>query len=426
MVTTMSGSSGPDPEEAAACMTTPDLSAAAPDYPATRDAACPFAPPPVLGALAEQAPLSRVTIWDGSTPWLVTGYEQQRALLGDERVSVDEHRHGFPLFSQSMKDTLEHRPAMVFNLDGAEHRRLRKILTKAFTAKRVQSLRPAIQRIADELIDAMLAGPKPADLVESLAVPLPSLMICELLGVPYADRDFFQQRSTIGVSRHATAEESGASIKELTDYLIGLVRSKKDDPADDVLSDIAQRVTTGEVSEIEGGLLGLQALVAGHDTSANMIALGTAALLRHPDQLAVLRETDDPGAVASATEELLRYLTIPHIGQRRIATADIEIAGRRIREGDGVIIDLPTGNRDPAVFDDPGRLDLDRPQGKHQAFGFGPHQCVGQQLARAELQVVYGTLFRRIPTLALATDFDEIDFKYDAVAFGVHALPVTW
>lgn len=407
-------------------MTVHDLPAIAPEYPARRDAARPFAPPPVLSAVAQRAPLSRVTIWDGTTPWLVTGYEQQRALLGDERVSVDEHRPGFPLFSEAMKDTLEHRPAMVFNLDGAGHRRLRKILTRAFTAKRVQSLRPAIQRITDELIDAMLDGPKPADLVEALALPLPSLMICELLGVPYEDRDFFQRRSAAGVDRHASAEESGASVRELTEYLIGLVRSKKDAPGDDVLSDVAQRVAAGEVSEVEGGLLGLQALVAGHETSANMIALGTAALLRNPEQLPVLRETDDPAVIATATEELLRYLTIPHAGQRRIATADIEIAGEVIHEGEGIIIDLPTGNRDSAVFDDPDRLDLRRPQGKHQAFGFGPHQCVGQQLARAELQIVYAALLRRIPTLALATEFDEIEFKHDALAFGVQALPVTW
>ncbi|MCP2253820.1 Cytochrome P450 [Prauserella aidingensis] len=407
-------------------MTAPDVRAAAPDYPAKRDAACPFAPPPVLRALAEEAPLSRVTIWDGSTPWLVTGHESQRALLGDERVSVDEHRAGFPLFSQAMRDTLEHRPAMVFNLDGAEHRRLRKILTRAFTAKRVQALRPAIQRITDELIDAMLAGPKPADLVTSLAVPLPSLMICELLGVPYEDRDFFQERSAVGVGGTASAEESGASMQALTEYLIGLVRSKKETPGDDVLSDIAERVTAGELSEVEGGLLGLQALVAGHETSANMIALGTVALLRHPEQLALLRDTDDPAVVATATEELLRYLTIPQVGQRRIATADIEIAGEVIREGEGIIIDLPTGNRDPDVFDAPEALDLRSPQGRHQAFGFGPHQCVGQQLARAELQIVYGTLFRRIPTLTPAVEFDEIEFKHDALAFGVHALPVTW
>lgn len=398
----------------------------APEYPMSRDSGCPFAPPAALRELAAANPLSKVTIWDSSTPWVVTGHAEQRTLLGDPRVSVDEHRPGFPFFSEAMANTLEHRPAMVFNLDGPEHARLRKMLTRAFTFKRVQALRPTIQKITDDLIDSMLDGSKPADLVRALALPLPSLMICELLGVPYADHDFFQRNSSIGVNRDATAEENAEAVAALTEYLIGLVHAKRDNPGDDVLTDLAQRVKEGEITEIEAGLLGLQALVAGHETSANMIALGTLALLQNPEQLAALRETEDPKVIANATEEMLRYLTIPHVGQRRIATEDIEIAGEVIREGEGIIIDLPTANWDPAVFPEPERLDVTRPTSQQQAFGFGSHQCIGQQLARAELQIVYGTLFRRIPTLRVDASLDEIEFKHGALAFGVHELPVTW
>lgn len=162
------------------------------EYPMRRDAGCPFAPPPRLRELAAEKPLNRIKIWDGSAPWVVTGHAEQRALLGDPRVSVNEHLPGFPHFSSSMAETLDQRPKMVFNLDGDEHARLRKIMTRAFTVKRINALRPRIQRITDELIDDLLAGEKPADLVPKLALPLPSLMISELLGVPYADHDFFQ------------------------------------------------------------------------------------------------------------------------------------------------------------------------------------------------------------------------------------------
>jgi cytochrome P450 len=168
-------------------------------------------------------------------------------------------------------------------------------------------------------------------------------------------------------------------------------------------------------------------LSAGHETSANMIALAVVALLRHPDQLAILRDTDDPKVVADAVEELLRYLGIIHGGQRRIAKADIEIGGEVIRAGEGIIIELFSANRDANVFAEPDRLDLHRANARHHnAFGFGIHQCIGQQLARVELQVVYGTLFRRIPTLRLATPIDQIEFKQDHLAYGVHAAPVTW
>lgn len=405
-------------------MTEPTI---APEYPMPRgEAGCPFSMAPDMRELAANRPLSRVTIWDGSTPWLVTGHAEQRALLGDERVSVNEHLPGFPHFSEAMSKTLGQRPKMVFNLDGEEHSRLRRMLTKAFTAKRVQALRPQIQQITDELIDSMLAGPKPADLVQALALPLPSLMICQLLGVPYDDHEFFQRNSAAGVSRNASAEDNAAAVQALTEYLVGLVRSRADAPGEDLISDLAARVGEGEITETEAGLLAVQVLVAGHETSANMISLGTAALLRDPDQLAVLRDTDDQKVLSTATEEMLRYLSITQAGQRRIATADIEIAGELIREGEGIIIDLPSGNRDASVFSEPEQLDLSRGSTQQQSFGFGTHQCIGQQLARVELQIVYGTLFRRIPTLQLATSSDEIEFKHESLSFGLHELQVTW
>jgi len=394
-----------------------------PEYPTARDGKCPFNPPVEL---LEHKPVAPARIWDGSTPWLVTSHAAQRAILSDPRVSVDEKRPGFPFPSRAMAETVDHRPLTIFNADGADHARIRRTMTSPFTRNRMERLRPAIQRFTDDLIDQMLAGPNPTDLVTALSLPLPSLMICEMLGVPYTDHEFFQQYATVAVKRDATAEESLEGMQALGGYLGKLIAGKMAEPTNDVLSDFAARVNAGEMTLPDATLLCMVLLIAGHETSANMITLGTAALLENPEQLALLQTTEDPKVVASAVEELLRYLTIPHLGQRRIASEDIEIEGVTIRAGDGIVVALPAGNWDPAAFPEPERLDLTRDARQHHAFGWGVHQCIGQQLARIELQVVYGTLYRRVPTLRLAVDRDELEFKGDSLAYGVYELPVAW
>jgi cytochrome P450 len=301
------------------------------------------------------------------------------------------------------------------------------MVTARFTIKRVEALRPAIQRIVDGLIDEMLAGPKPVDLVQAFALPVPSLVICELLGVPYADHDFFQANSRVIVNRDSSPEAARAANGTLHGYLELLVEEKLADPGDDLLSRLAiEHVKTGELTPQEAANMGVLLLIAGHETTANMIALGTLALLEHPDQLAALRDADDPKLVAGAVEELLRYLTIVHFGLRRVALADIEISDQVIRAGDGVIMATVAGNRDEHAFAAPDRLDLHRDARRHVAFGFGVHQCLGQPLARVELQVVYGTLYRRIPGLRRAVDLEQIPFKNDGLVYGVYELPVMW
>lgn len=397
-----------------------------PEYPMDRAAECPFAPPPRVLDMGAQRPLSRVRIWDGSTPWLVTGYAELKELMSDPRVSVDDRKPGFPHWNEGMLSTVHKRPRSVFTSDGEEHTRFRRMLTKPFTLKRVDALRPAVQRITDEHIDAILAGPRPADLVTALALPVPSLVISEMLGVPYEDHEFFQAHATIGVDRYATAEQAAEGRTGLAKYLIKLIESKIDEPAEDVVSELGERVRAGEISMKEAAQLGTGLLIAGHETSANMIALGTLALLRNPEQLAVVRDTDDKKILANAVEELLRYLSIIQNGQRRVAVEDIEIAGETIRAGEGIIVDLAPANWDAKAFPEPEKLDVHRPARMHVGFGFGPHQCVGQQLARAELQIVYSTLLRRIPTLRLAIPFEDVEFKHDRLAFGVYSLPVAW
>ena len=206
-----------------------------------------------------------------------------------------------------------------------------------------------------------------------------------------------------------------------------MITDKLAHPADDLLSRLAhEQVRTGELTQRELVAMASLLLVAGHETTANMIALGTLALLQHPDQLAVLRASTDPALISSTVEELLRYLTIVHSGRRRVALADIEIDDQLIHAGDGVILANEVGNRDEQAFADPDALDLHRDARAHVAFGFGVHQCLGQPLARVELQVVYGTLYRRIPTLRLAADLADIPFKHDGAVYGVYELPVTW
>ncbi|MFJ3670639.1 cytochrome P450 [Streptomyces sp. NPDC090106] len=395
----------------------------APEFPMPRAARCPFDPPPALKELQEQAPLTKVRLWDGSEPWLVTRYAEQRALLGDPRVSADTDTPGYP--TKASPGAGDGKLSFIM-MDDPEHARLRRMVTAPFAVKRVEALRPAVQRIVDGLVDDLLAGPRPADLVEEFALPLPSLVICELLGVPYDDHALFQSRTKTMVHRDATPEQRGQASREIAGYLAGVVGERIAAPKDDLLSVIAGQVSAGEIDHREATEMALLLLIAGHETTANMIALGTAALLEHPDQLALLRESDDPKRVAAAVEELLRYLHITHLGRRRAVTEDIEIGGRTIRAGEGVILANEIANRDPAVFTDPDRLDLTRDARRHVAFGFGVHQCLGQPLARMELQVVYGTLYRRIPTLRLARPLDEVRFKEDAFIYGVHELPVTW
>ncbi|TCC64211.1 cytochrome P450 [Kribbella pittospori] len=262
--------------------------------------------------------------------------------------------------------------------------------------------------------------------MEAFALPVPSLVICQLLGVPYADHDFFQQNSKQLIKMAATQEQRATAHGNLAAYLDNLVGEKLDNPGDDLLSGLTERIRTGELTRQDAAGIGVLLLLAGHETTANMIALGTLALLEHPEQLAVLRETEDPKVVAGAVEELLRYLNITHNGRRRAVLEDIELDGQVLKAGDGVIFPNDIGNRDPGVFPDPDVLDLHRDARRHVAFGFGVHQCLGQPLARMELQVVYSTLYRRIPTLRRAAELDEIPFKHDGAVYGVHSLPVTW
>ncbi|MDL9938116.1 cytochrome P450 [Gordonia sp. ABSL1-1] len=398
----------------------------APSFPMERDMRCPFAPPEATTTLRAQNPVSRVTIWDGSQPWLITGLAAERELLADPRISVDESLPGFPHWNEGMAANVSMRPKSVFNSDGSEHATFRKMMTRAFTFKRVNALRPFIQKTTDELFDAMSDGKDTADLVGEVALPLPSIVISQMLGVPYENHDFFQENSVKSMDRYATPEENMQAFAAMFMFMLELVEKKVAEPGDDVLSSFAERVRDGEIEAAEAAQMGLGMLIAGHETSANMIALGTLALLENPDQLAVFRDSDDQDAINNGVEELMRYLGIIHNGHRRIALDDIKISGQLIRKGDGVILEQGSSNWDPAVFEAPENLDLSRDVRQHTGFGYGPHQCIGQQLARAEMQIYFQTVFRRFPNLRVSRPMEPSDFKTDRLAYGVYELPVTW
>ena len=398
-----------------------------PYYPMPRSGACPFAPHATLRKMAASGAPAKVRIWDDSTPWIVTGHADQRALLLDARMSNNEKAAGYPHMTRGRSETAKHTPPMITNTDAPEHTRLRRLVNGPFLAKRIEALRPKIQQVVDERIDDLLAGPKPVDLVKTFGLPVPTLVICDLLGVPYDDHEFFQDCSNRCISHSSSEQEAAEASAALAGKFGELIELKMKEPANDVLSQMGAFVTSGQMTHLEAILQCTAMLIAGHETTASMISLGTLALLQNPDQLAQLRERwDEPAFVANAVEELLRYLTIVHSGIRRIATEPVEVGGVRIEAGDGVIFDLASANYDPAAFPDPDTLDLTRPARTHHAFGVGPHQCLGQSLARVELQVVYSTLYRRIPGLALAEPDATADVNFDGVAYGLHSLPVTW
>ncbi|MEU7488470.1 cytochrome P450 [Streptomyces sp. NPDC042319] len=342
-----------------------------------------------------------------------------RALLADSRVTINPA--ALPRLSPTDSDGEGFRSLLT--MDPPEHNTLRRMLISEFSVRRVRTMRPGVERLVDDLIDKLLAGPAPADLVAELTLPMSTLVICALLGVPYEDREFFQERSETA-TRMAGDGESLTALLELRDYLDKLVTAKTKTPGDDLLSGlIVNRLIPGEIQHNEVVDNAVLLLAAGHETSASMAALGILTLLQHPDTLAEVRADED--LLPQTIDELLRYLSIAD-GMRRAATADIELGGMTIRAGDGLIVSLGSGNRDEDAFPSPDTFDIHRSARHHVAFGYGPHQCLGQNLARMELEVTLGAVIRRIPTLRLATDVQALRVKPDATIFGLHELPVEW
>ncbi|MCK9903751.1 cytochrome [Parafrankia colletiae] len=401
--------------------THPPASPEFPEFPTARR--CPFAEPAGYPELRAQGPLSQVTLYNGRRVWIVTGYDEGRRVLADHgsfsSVRADPR---FPATAPRFEAARAVRNFI--GMDPPGHTTQRRMLTASFTVRRINDFRPRIQQIVDTLLDGLLRRGTSADLVPDFALPVPSTVICDLLGVPYDDHAFFEAQARRIVHGDSSQQDSADAFTRIRLYLEELIRTKRTKRGDGLLDElITEHVDQGELDTRTLAEISLLLLVAGHETTANAIALGVLTLLERPDVLRRVRA--EPAAVADVVEELLRHLSIAD-GAARFATRDVEIAGQPVREGDGVIVAIAAMNRDSAVFGEPDAFDPRRSARRHVAFGYGIHQCLGQNLARAEMEIALTSLFRRIPDLRLAVGVDELELRHPAGLHGVVALPVEW
>lgn len=385
-----------------------------------------FDPVPELGRIRTEDGVRTVTGAFGGDVYIVTRHDDVKAVLADHERFSNTRPPGFVVPGApevTPEEQQRSRAGNLLALDPPEHQRIRRMLTSEFTIRRIKRLEPRITAIVDEHLDAMAAAGPPVDLVESFALPIPSLVICELLGVPYADRTDFQHRAARQLDLSLPIPERFEVARRSREYMAELVRNARRDPGEDILGMLIREHGDELTDDELIGLAGLL-LLAGHETTSNMLGLGTLALLRHPDQLAAVR--DDPDAVGPAVEELLRWLSIVQTSIPRITTTDVEVAGVRIPQGKLVFASLPAGNRDPEFVAEPDALDIRRGAPGHLGFGHGVHHCLGAPLARMELRIAWPALFRRFPTLALAEDFDDVDFRSFHFIYGLKSLSVRW
>lgn len=407
--------------------------------PATEGSRCPFAageapaypfgspdrlePDPYWEPLRREQPLQRVTLPYGGEAWLATRYQDVRKVFADRRFSrALAVAPGAPRF-------LPHQPPAdaVLSVEGPDHARLRRLVGKVFTPRRVEAMRPLIQSTADRLLDAMEEIGPPADLVEDFSLPFAVSMICELLGVPPEDRKRFCTWSDALLTTTAhTPAQVRDHMMQMHDYLGGLVAQRRTRPTDDLIGslvtarDAEDKLTEGELVRLAEAIL-----IAGYETSASQIPNFLYVLFRNPHLLERLRNDHD--LIPDAVEELLRYVPIGTVdGFPRTATEDVELGGVLIRAGETVVPSMGAANRDPELFADPEELDLTRSPNPHLGFGAGPHHCLGAQLARVELQITLTTLFRRYPRLRLAVPEESLAWKAGLMVRGMHTMPITW
>ncbi|MEJ3653362.1 cytochrome P450 [Actinomycetes bacterium KLBMP 9759] len=383
-----------------------------------------FDPVPELGAMRDEG-VKKIDFGGGFEGWLVTRYEDVRTVLGDPATFSNAlaAKAQLAAFDEAAAEQLaETQVGSLLSLDPPEHGRLRRMLTPEFTMRRMRRLEPRISEIVDDHLDAMESKGPPADLVADFALPIPSLVICELLGVPYADREEFQQLSARQLDQSLPPEEQLQASLDLRTYMARLVAKARAEPGEEMLGMLVREhgddITTEELIGVAALLL-----VAGHETTSNMVSLGTLALLRHPDQLALVR--DEPAAVEPAIEELMRWLTVVHAGPAKMTTTEVELGGRKLGAGELVVSVLPAANRDPALVERPDELDVRRGALGHLGFGHGVHHCLGAPLARMEMRIAFPALLRRFPTLR-AVRPDEMDAKVFSAVYGLNTLPVEW
>ncbi|MGE0154233.1 MAG: cytochrome P450 [Reyranellaceae bacterium] len=370
--------------------------------------------------------MARIVMADGAEAWLATRYDDVKAVLGDARFSACPRNAGYPFIALSRKaQLLNDRPTFPF-MDSAEHAKYRRMLTKFFTVPRIEQRRQRIEQLAETLLDRLIEAGPPQDFVKGFALPIPSTVLAELLGVPHEDQAFFQQQAKARMDMRSGTEVQIRAGRALEDYIGQLVARKEKDPSgDDVLSRlVVEQLQPGHVSREDLIAMGRLLIVAGHDTTANMIAAGIILLLQHPDQMREL--IADPALLPGAIEEMLRFWTLPHFNSTRVAMQDVLVGDTLVKAGEGVVALLIAGNHDPRAFPSPEKFDIHRNPRNHLAFAYGPHQCLGQFLGRLELEVALKTLLRRLPGIRLAEPVSELEFTEAGINYGVERLPIAW
>jgi cytochrome P450 len=377
-------------------------------------------PTPALREAREDTPVRHFPLPFGVTVWLITGHEEARTVLGRTRGLSTDFSH---MVGQAGVTSGQNPGGLGFT-DPPEHTRLRRLLTPEFTSRRLARLGPRISEIVEERLDAMAAldaAGEPVDLVRDFALPIPSLTICELLGIPYAERDEFQSLSTARFDLLGGAAALD-KISESLDYLRGVVERQRAEPGDGLLGMLIKEhgddLDSEELAQLADGLL-----TGGLETSASMLALGAMVILRDPDSFALVR--DEPEAVHGFVEELLRYLTVVQVAFPRFALEDMTIGGVQVSAGDGLLVSLSGADRDPRLTGDPETFDPRREPTPHLAFGHGIHRCIGAELARMELRTAYPALARRFPNLRLAAPASSLPMRETSIVYGVDAMPVS-
>lgn len=379
-------------------------------------------PAPEYARLRPEHPIVKVRGRAGDTVWLALGYAEAKALFADERLG---RSHPAPEKAPKISTSLMFGgPQGDYATEREHHRRMRKLLVPSFSAKRVARLADHVQELLDDLLDRMAGLTPPADLHEQVSFPLPVLVICELLGVPYADRHEFRSWSQ-DYADLSDPDAARAAQRRLAGYMLGLIDLKRREPAEDVITDLAASVDGTSFTDEEIAAIATNVLFGGHETTVSRIDYGTLLLLNHPDQFAALRE--DSSLVTAACEEIMRTSAPSDHGFSRYAHADIEIAGVTIRTGDAVLLLPAVANRDGSVYPEPDRFDIRRaPTSPHLGFGHGPHFCVGAALARVVLKAVFSTLPRRFPDMRLAVPYERLQLNAHRITGGLVELPVTW
>ncbi|MFE1958226.1 cytochrome P450 [Streptomyces sp. NPDC059479] len=382
-------------------------------------------PPEEYSELRSKCPVTRVQLPSGDTALMVTGYDEVMAAMSDRRLSRAALREPGAVRTVKGEDFSDN-PYNLLNQEGSGHSRLRRLISPAFTPRKAELWRARIEEIAHELIDQLTAGPRPADLHHDFAAVLPVWVICEMVGAPVEDRAKLQTWTDrlVSITAH-TPEERLAARSESAAYVAGLIAQHREEPGEDLLSTlITAHDDDDRLNERELTWLGINLLVAGHDTTVSAISRALYQLLRHPEQWR--RLVDDPDLLPGATEELLRYAPPSEIGFMRIATEDLDLAGTHVAKGEGVIPVMHAAGRDSRRVSEPETLDVARTDAAHLAFGHGHHYCPGAGVARVELQAAFGTLAKRLPSLRLAVPAKEVEWLGGLLTLRPRSLPVEW